>query len=171
VLGFAYVLLTAKPISMRRLSTLFVVALILATLMLGALRVRDSRKDALLAATSVTLIVWITPLLHVLRDSIRRRQPSLDALRPVSIFVRLTYGFALAAAPIIAVSVAFKGTRGLHSPVLFLVIAGLIALALQPRITQSRLRRLDSQPGNKRSGVIGLMRSPPAKDLACFRRR
>ena len=142
MLVFAYVFLTAKPISMRRLSALFVVALILVTPVLGALRVKDSQKDALFAATSVTLIVWITPLLHVVRNSIRYRLLSLDALRPVSTFVRLTYGFALAVTPMVAMSVALNGTRGFHLAALLrlVAIAGLIALPLYAGSRSSRLR-------------------------------
>jgi len=127
---------------MRRLSALFVVALILAMLVLGALRVRDNQKYALFVATSVTLIVWITPLLHVLRDSIRYRLLSLDALRPVSTFVRFTYGFALAATPMVAMSVALNGTRGLHLAALLrlVAVAGLIALPLYAGSCNGRLR-------------------------------
>jgi cation transport ATPase len=132
MLGFAYVFLTAKPISMRRLSALFVVALILSLLVFGALHMKHSERDALFVAASLTMLVWSNPLLRALRDSLRYRRLSLDALRPVSTFVRCTYGFALVAAPLIGIEAGLMGTRGVHLAVLLrlVAVAGLVTLVL-----------------------------------------
>ena len=37
-------------------------------------------------AASLTLLVWSTPLLRALRDTVRYQSLTLDALRPVSVF-------------------------------------------------------------------------------------
>jgi hypothetical protein len=131
VLGFIYIFATAKPISMRRLSMLFVLVLISATLVLRVLQVRTP-GGALLAAALVTLFVWSTPLLHILHATVSRRALSLDALRQVSGFVCWTYGFAIAAMPMVAVSAILNPMRSLHLAVLprSIAIAGIGALFL-----------------------------------------
>lgn len=107
MLGLIYIFATAKPISMRRLSMLFVLVLISASLPLRLLDVR-APSGPLLAASSVTLFVWITPLLRATHAAIRRRALSLAGLWQVSGFVRWTYGFAIAAIAIVAVSVIVR---------------------------------------------------------------
>ena len=131
MLGLIYIFATAKPISIRRLSMLFVLVLISATLALRVLQVRTP-SAALLTATLVTLFVWSTPLLHIMHATVSRRALSLDALRQVSGFVCWTYGFAIAAVPIVTVSVILNPTRSLHLAVLprSLAIAGISALFL-----------------------------------------
>jgi hypothetical protein len=128
-LALIYIFVTAKPISIRRLSALFVSALTLSTLALRALQIKDSNKDAFLIAALLTLLVWITPLLCVLRDTIRYRGLSLDALRPVSVCVRATYGCAFAV-PIVALVVTADGALALHPVIVLQLIAtaGLYAL-------------------------------------------
>ena len=131
MLGLIYIFATAKPISMRRLSLLFVLVLISATLVLRVLQVRTP-GGALLTATLVTLFVWSTPLLHIMHATVSRRALSLDALRQVSGFVCWTYGFAIAAMPIVAVSAILNPTQSLHLAVLprSLAIVGISALFL-----------------------------------------
>jgi hypothetical protein len=113
VFGLIYIFATAKSISMRRLSLLFVLVLISATLVLRLLQVRTP-GGALLAATFVTLLAWGAPLLGIMRATVSRRALSLDALRQVSGFVCWTYGCAIAAMPIIAVSAILNPTQSLH---------------------------------------------------------
>ena len=131
MLGLIYVFATAKPISIRRLSLLFVLVLISATLVLRVLQVRTP-GGALLTATLVTFFIWSTPLLHIVHATVSRRTLSLDALRHVSGFVCWTYGFAIAAVPIVTVSAILNPTRSLHLAVLprSLAIAGISALFL-----------------------------------------
>jgi hypothetical protein len=143
VLGLIYIFATAKPISMRRLSLLFVLVLISATLVLRVLHVSTPRAP-LLTATLVTLFVWSTPLLHIMHATVSRRALSLDALRQVSGFVCWTYGFLIATMPIITVSAILNPTQGLHLTLpRLLVIAAIVALAptmLIPRLLLQRSR-------------------------------
>jgi hypothetical protein len=131
VIAFIYIFATAKPISMRRLSMLFVLVLISATLVLRVLHVSTPR-GALLTATLVTLLVWSAPLLKIMHTTASRRALSLNALRQVSGFVCWTYGFAIAAVPIVTVSAILNPTRSLHLAELprSLAIAGISALFL-----------------------------------------
>ena len=131
MLGLIYIFATAKPISMRRLSLLFVLVLILATLVLPVLHVRTP-GGALLAATSLTLSAWSAPLLHIMHATLSRRALSLGALRQVSGFVCWTYGFAIAAVPIITISAILNPAQGLHLAVQprLLAIAGVSGLFL-----------------------------------------
>lgn len=148
MLGLIYIFATAKPISLRRLSMLFVLVLISASLALRVLYV-SAPGGPLLVASSVTLLVWSTPLLHAMNAAINRRALSLDALRPVSGFVCWTYGFAIAAVPIVTVSAILSPTRGLHLTLpRLLVIAAIVALASTMSISSFRLpqsRRPTSQ--------------------------
>lgn len=144
MLGFIYIFATAKPISIRRLSMLFVLALISATLALRVLHVSTPRGP-LLTATLVTLFVWSTPLLHIIHATIRRRALALDALGQVSGFVCWTYGFAIAAVPILAVSAILNPTHGVHLALpRLLVTAAIVPLAWRlfiPQLRPPRLRR------------------------------
>jgi hypothetical protein len=143
-LALIYIFATAKPFSIRRLTALFVSALLIATPFLEIVHVRNVRNDALTIAALLTLLVWITPLLRALRDTVRYRSLSLDALRPVSAFVLWTYGFALTAAPITAASEALNPTRRLHLGVLLqvLAIASFVALLLRTGSHSPRCARL-----------------------------
>jgi hypothetical protein len=105
---------------MRRLSLLFVLVLISASLVLRALHVRTP-GGALLTASSLTVFAWSAPLLCTMHATVSRRVLSLDALRQVSGFVCWTYGCAIAAMPIVAISAILNPTKGLH-------------LAVQPRL-------------------------------------
>jgi hypothetical protein len=145
VLGLIYIFATAKPISMRRVSVLFFFVLISASLVLRVLHVRTP-GGALLTATLVTLFVWSTPLLHIMHATASRRAPSLDAFRQVSGFVCWTYGFVIAAMPIVAVSAIVNPTQSLH-PALprLLVIAAIVALAPTTFIPRLQLPRSRGQ--------------------------
>jgi hypothetical protein len=148
VLGLIYILATAKPISMRRLSLLFVLVLISATLVLRVLQVR-TQGGALLTATLVTLFVWSTPLLHIMRATVSRRALSLVALRQVSGFVCWTYGFVITATPIVVVSAIVNPTQGLHLALpRLLVIAAIVALASTMFIPSLQLPRSRGQVAN-----------------------
>lgn len=126
MLGLIYIFATAKPISMRRLSVLFVLVLISARLVLRVLHVRTP-GGALLTATLVTLFVWSTPLWHIMHATVSRRALSLDTLQQVSGFVRWTYGF-VAAMLIVVVSAIMNPTQSLHLALpRLLVIAAIVA--------------------------------------------
>ena len=139
MLGLIYIFATAKPISMRRLSVLFVLVLISASLVLRILHVRTP-GGALLTATLVTLFVWSTPLLNIMHATASRRALSLDALRQVSGFVCWTYGFAIAAVPIVTVSAILNPTQSPHLALpRLLVIAAIVALVSTMFIPRLRL--------------------------------
>jgi hypothetical protein len=141
VLGLIYIFATAKPISMRRLSLLFVLVLISATLVLCVLHVRTP-GGALLTATLITLFVWSAPLLHIMYATVSHRALSLDALRQVSGFVCWTYGFVIAAVAIVTVSAILNPTRGIHLALpRLLVTAAIVALLSTMFIPSLRLPR------------------------------
>jgi hypothetical protein len=145
VLGLIYIFATAKPISVRRLSVLFVLVLISASLMLRVVHVRTPGGE-LLVATLVTLFVWSVPLLKIIHATASRRALSLDTLRQVSGFVCWTYGFAVAAVPIVAVPAILNPTRGLHLALpRLLVIAAIVALASTMFIPRLQLPRSRGQ--------------------------
>ena len=124
---------------MRRLSVLFVLVLISASLVLRVLHVRTP-GGALLTATLVTLFVWSTPLLNIMHATASRRALSLDALRQVSGFVCWTYGFAIAAVPIVTVSAILNPTQSPHLALpRLLVIAAIVALVSTMFIPRFRL--------------------------------
>lgn len=148
MLGLIYIFATAKPISIRRLSLLFVLVLISASLVLRVLHVRTP-GGALLSATLVTLFAWSAPLLHILHATLSRRALSCDALRQVSGFVRWTYGFAIAAVPIVTVSAILNPTRGIHLALpRLLVTAAIVALLSTMFIPRMRLPRSRGQAGH-----------------------
>lgn len=145
MLGLIYIFATAKPISIRRLSMLFVLVLLSATLALRVLQVRTP-GGALLTATLVTSFVWSAPLLQIIRSTVSRRALSLDALRQVSGFVCWTYGFAIAAMPMVAVAAILSPTHSLHLALpRLLVIAAIVALASSMLILRLRLPRSRGQ--------------------------
>jgi hypothetical protein len=138
---------------MRRLSLLFVLVLLCATLVLRILHVRTP-GGALLTATVVTLFVWSTSVLHIVHAAISRRVLSLNALRQVSGFVCWTYGFAIAAMPIVTVSAILNPTSGLHLALPRLVVtAAIVALASGMFIPRFRL------PGSRGQVANGPCRS------------
>lgn len=149
MLGLIYIFATAKPISMRRLSMLFVLVLISATLVLRVLHVRTP-GGALLTATLVTLFAWSAPLLHIMQATISRRALSLGALGQVSRFVCWTYGFAIAATPIVAVSAILNPTRYLHLALpRLLVTAAIVAFVSTMVIPRLRLPRSRGQVASR----------------------
>jgi hypothetical protein len=148
-LALIFIFATAKPFSIRRLTALFAVGLILTTPMLEILRVRGAQRDALIIAASLTLLVWTLPLFRLLRDSICRRSLTLGALRPVSEFVQLTYACCFVGLLTIAASVMLSGAKtltlghlvGFGPTALVMALMVRIALAFWPPRGRSRMRR------------------------------
>jgi len=155
VLAFVYIFLIAKPISIRRLSLLFVLVLMSATSILGIFRVQHSTSYGLAIAASVAALVWTLPLVRVLQDTIRLGMLSLDALVPVSGVVRWTYGFALLTVPLLAIGYLLDLLHYRAPTVVpcLIVIAGLLALILQLPLHAS--------------GVQDARRSPREHDRRC----
>ena len=131
MLGFLFVFLTARPVSLRRLGLFFILVLVLSTGMLEVLRARHALSDALITATALTLLMWSFPLARMLRDSVRARTLSLDGLLQVSAFVQWTYGIALAAGAVLLPLVIFSSVHHLMVGVLaqLLAVAGVLELS------------------------------------------
>jgi hypothetical protein len=130
VLGFLFVFLTARPISVRRLSLFFIFVLGLSTGMLVTLGARRAQSDALITATALTFLIWSIPPVRMLRDSIRARTMSPGGLLQVSAFVQWTYGIALAAMPLLSIAaflIAFHHLT-VGALVRLLIVAALLGL-------------------------------------------
>ena len=106
MLGFMYVVLTAKPVSLRRLCLLFAFLLASARCLLGGLRVEHAASVALAIATALTLLAWVFPLVRVLVGAVFGRRIALEALESVSACVQFTYGFVLVMLPVVALETA-----------------------------------------------------------------
>ena len=130
--GLVYIFLVAKPISIRRLCLLFVLALMLVMTLLSVLHAGDALKYGLAFATSVVLLVWALPLVRAAYNTIRSRGLALEALHPVSDVVRWTYGVALAVVPIMAMGWLLEVTHVLVLGMLprLMTLAALGGLAL-----------------------------------------
>jgi hypothetical protein len=131
-LALIYLFATAKPISIRRLSALFILTLILTITLLSTLRVQNVRADALFAAGSLTLLVWIVPPLQVLFDTMRSGSLRLDALECVSSTIQWSYAFMVAVSPF-AILLINGAPPHLHlaSLATVLVVVGVLAFVLQ----------------------------------------
>lgn len=101
MLGVLCVFLIAKPISLRRLCLLYVFALVSTRFLLSIFCVESVASLSSTVATSITLLAWAFPLFNISWCVISARRLTLEALAPVSGFVRFTYGCALAALPLI----------------------------------------------------------------------
>jgi hypothetical protein len=106
MLGFMYVVLTAKPVSLRRLCLLYVFLLASARCLFGFLRVEHAASLALAIATAITVLVWVSPLARVLVGAVFGRRIALEALATVSACVQFTYCFVLVMLPVIALETA-----------------------------------------------------------------
>jgi hypothetical protein len=94
----AYLISTAKPISIRRLAILFVLTYVGAAVVLP--RPLAHGKHALSAfviAEVITGLAWVSPLIQASFYSLTSRRIRLDALVRASGPVQFTYGFALLA--------------------------------------------------------------------------
>ena len=108
MLAFTYVMLSAKPVSLRRLCALFALSTAVSAMILGILRVPHSSTTAVHVALAITFAAWVLPLIRIVR-AMRRRAALREMLSLVSIPVQLTYWSSLLLAP--AVMVAGLSTR------------------------------------------------------------
>ena len=102
MLGFTYVVLTAKPVSIRRLCLLYVFLLASARCLLSVLHIEDAGSLALGIATAISFFAWVSPLVRIVVGSVLDRRIALEAFESVSACVRFTYGFVLVLLPVIA---------------------------------------------------------------------
>lgn len=142
-LALIYVFATAKPISMRTLSALFMLALMLATTLLSILRVQNVRADALFIAASLTLLVWSIPPLQVLRGTMRCGSLRLDALQYASTTVQWSYALVVAATPFaLLIGATHFHLAGLAT---MLVTVGILAFVLQLGLLTGRQSAFDRE--------------------------
>ena len=143
MLAVVYLTLTAKPLSLRRLLILFIVALTAANIVLAAFQVKHGPHAALVTATAITLLVWSMPLARFAYYAMRFRVFVLDVLLPVSGFVRWTYGLALVAMPTLGIVVLLAPSHRIDLAVLprVMAAAGLAGLMLQSGFDCWNIRR------------------------------
>ena len=103
MLAFVYVMLSAKPVSLRRLCALFVLSTAAGAIILGILHVPHSSTTAVHVASAITFTAWVLPLIRIVR-TMRRRAALSEMLSLVSIPVQLTYWSSLLLAPIVMVA-------------------------------------------------------------------
>lgn len=146
MLAVVYLTLTAKPLSLRRLLALFIVALMAANAVLAAFQVKHGPHAALVTATAITFLVWSIPLVRFAYYAMRFRVLVLDVLAPVSGLVRWTYLFALMAMPTLGIVVLLAPNHRLDLAVLPRVVAaaGLAGLMLQSGFNCWNMRRRPS---------------------------
>jgi hypothetical protein len=100
MLGFIYVVLTAKPISIRRLCLLYVVGWASARFLLAILRIEPSASLAVELATTIALLVWVSPFVRLLFRVLQGRRATPEVFETVSACVQFTYGFILVMLPV-----------------------------------------------------------------------
>jgi hypothetical protein len=103
MIAFVYVMLSAKPVSLRRLCALFVLSTAAGATILSILHVPHSSTTAVHVASAITFTAWILPLIRIL-GTIRRRARLREMLSLVSIPVQLTYWVTLLLVPIVIVA-------------------------------------------------------------------
>jgi hypothetical protein len=125
VLGLMYLIFSAKPISIRRLSLLFVFSLVSTRCLLATLHPGPAAILAPHIATLATLAVWSYPLLKVVHSACRGRI-GLESFERVSICVQATYGFAAA----IAFAAGVRAFVAPFDPLTFAALSRTVAVAL-----------------------------------------
>ena len=123
MLAFIYVILTAKPISVRRLSVLYVFSLVLARSFLSILRIEPATTLALGIAATISVLVWVSPLVRALFSSIAGRRIALEAFERVSACVQFSHGFALVALPIITIEIWLAAPHALMQVAVIRVVS------------------------------------------------
>lgn len=96
MLGLIFICLTAKPISIRRLSMLFTVALISGRAALALLHVENAPSAGVAVALALTICAWAAPLIRFVLQTLCSGIPSWHVFDSVSNAVKCTYGFVLA---------------------------------------------------------------------------
>ncbi len=98
--------LTAKPVSIRRLSVFFTFALLFTRAVLALSYVGNAPRASVTIAMTLTICVWGMPLIRFVVQTFVRGAPAWHAFGSASEMVKCTYGFALAMAALLVV----KGT-------------------------------------------------------------
>jgi hypothetical protein len=147
VLGLIYIFVVAKPISIRRLSLLFVVTLVAARCLYAVMHVENSQSAALATATALTILAWLAPLLRAVGSSVKARRLNLGALDSASGVVRITYGSALAALLLVAVRPI---VNAMHPFTLGMLLQTLVAGGLIGLVSLTGIRSFSMRPSGFR---------------------
>jgi hypothetical protein len=157
MLGFIYVVLTAKPISIRRLCLLYVVLWASARCLLSILRVEPATSLTVAIATALTLTVWVSPLVRVLFGTLLGKRIAVEAFERVSACVQFTYGFVLVVLPMIAFETWLRASHvlsrvGLIPTLAYACItcAGFAVMIQRSKATKERKRCERSIPRSPR---------------------
>jgi hypothetical protein len=108
MLATIYLMLTAKPVSLRRLIVLFVCALVYADLACWLLGVKQASHRAIDFAAAATALAWISPMVQLAYGLTPFRTFHSPTLARVSGFIMWTYGFAIAYAFTLIIIVASR---------------------------------------------------------------
>lgn len=109
---FAYLINSAKPISIRRLTILFVLVYVGAAVVLPRPLMHGKHPiSAFVIAEVITGLAWASPLIQAAFHSLTSRRIKLDALVRASGPVQFTYGFALLACATGIATAARAGNR------------------------------------------------------------
>jgi hypothetical protein len=148
LLVLVYVALTAKPLSLRRLLMLFGLALLLANLVFLIIHAKHASQAAFVTAAAITLVAWSTPLVVLTRNGMLYRRPPTDPLVRVSGFVRWTYGFAVALAAMLAITVTIDSRHqiALAGLTRSIVVAGFVGAVLERGFSARNERRRSLSP-------------------------
>lgn len=92
MLGVIYIVLTAKPISIRRLLILFAVVIASAHCFCGVAHIANAPRVSIATASAITLLAWLSPLMQATWDTLRTRRLKIGALGCASTGVWSTYG-------------------------------------------------------------------------------
>ncbi len=107
MLAMIYLTVTAKPVPLRRLLCLFVVAFIFSYFASIGLGAKDARHVAAAVATIVTLLAWSSPLARLASYALCRRSVGRPNLLGVSGVVQLTY--CVIAVSVLSVAIGGNG--------------------------------------------------------------
>jgi hypothetical protein len=150
MLGFFYLFATAKPVSIRNLTALFVIAYLLARVAFGNSHNGQGPRTAMEVALVLTAVCWTVPVFRLIFSMIRSGQITLHELESTSAAIKCTYVVALVlpASPI--AYHLFEPTRAFTMSTLFpfmliALLVGVVVLPMKSRWTRQGVRRV-AQP-------------------------
>jgi hypothetical protein len=161
ILALAYVILSAKPISIRRLLLLYILSFAMTDCLLSMLGTKHTTRLDSQLAIAATLAVWSYPLVRFLCGACTGHI-ALETFENVSVCVQATYGFAAAialAAGAMAVIAPFNAfALAALAKVVLLGLAGGISFALSVTKLRSSTWSIPAKDQCLHSGRRGLRR-------------
>jgi hypothetical protein len=108
LLPLVYLVFTAPPVSIRRLTCLYILAFASAAGLLTLAGVRGAVNLALVIGAAVTVTAWIFPLLRVIYGVARTGTLEARVFDSVSVPAQFAYGFVLTLVIVFAVDMPLK---------------------------------------------------------------